>query len=161
MYLTGHAVHGKSACCHVRLSETAAGGATGLGRSAALRRRRLARRAWASFASRSLGTGLSELSMAPTGAAIGAAGQVGQACFWGFTRSPTLAIARPRLFRRCSSVVERILGKAEVGSSILPNGTIGPRPYKGSGADHFPAPGVSDQISPRRSETTWGSCMAR
>ena len=35
----------------------------------------------------------------------------------------------PRLaFRRRSSVVERILGKAEVGSSILPGGTIGPKP---------------------------------
>ena len=28
-------------------------------------------------------------------------------------------------FRRRSSVVERILGKAEVGSSILPGGTTG------------------------------------
>jgi hypothetical protein len=42
----------------------------------------------------------------------------------------------PRLaFRRRSSVVERILGKAEVGSSILPGGTIGPKPSQGFGAD--------------------------
>ena len=36
----------------------------------------------------------------------------------GFGYSPRLA------FRRRSSVVERILGKAEVGSSILPGGTM-------------------------------------
>src|SRR5690606_21627856 len=41
---------------------------------------------------------------------------------------------RARLaFRRRSSVVERILGKAEVGSSILPGGTIGPKPVTGLG----------------------------
>lgn len=45
----------------------------------------------------------------------------------GFGYSPRLA------FRRRSSVVERILGKAEVGSSILPGGTMFPQRFQGVG----------------------------
>jgi hypothetical protein len=43
---------------------------------------------------------------------------------FGFTLGS--AFARTRPLRRLSSVVERILGKAEVDSSILSGGTIGP-----------------------------------
>ena len=50
----------------------------------------------------------------------------------GFGYSPRLA------FRRRSSVVERILGKAEVVSSILPGGTIDPRSHQGPGVDLIP-----------------------
>ena len=50
----------------------------------------------------------------------------------GFGYSPRLA------FRRRSSVVERILGKAEVGSSILPGGTMFPQRFQGVGETPTP-----------------------
>jgi hypothetical protein len=39
-------------------------------------------------------------------------------------------------------MIRNCLGKAEVGSSILPGGTIGPKSYKGFGADLIPTPQV-------------------
>jgi hypothetical protein len=50
-------------------------------------------------------------------------------------------------FRRRSSVVERILGKAEVGSSILPGGTTLPVHLTGSADGPMAAVGCGEESS--------------
>jgi hypothetical protein len=91
----------------------------------ALRRRRLSRSAWASRWRRAsfadgfeAGLGSGSLTSQEVRAGPRPVNRL-----FRFTKAATLAIAPDFLARRRSSVVERIIGNAEVGSSILPDGT--------------------------------------
>ena len=95
-------------------------------RGAAFLRRRFARSASASLASfNALGSGFGGADdMADRWAARRLVVKVSQDAFSGFAFAKPFAIRPLPQAGRRSSVVERIIGNAEVGSSILPGGTI-------------------------------------